>query len=305
MQRKIHDVAQGGHNPPAYQINKNQEGNIIMNKKYELVNYNEETGLWQIRALRDFGYVKVGDLGGWVKDESNLSQDGNCWVYDNAQACGNAQVYGGAQIYGNARVFDGAKVYDNAQVYGYAWVNIDACVFGNAWIYGDAQIYGNARAFDNARVSGDAWVNGNAQVCGNAQVNDNACVYDNARVYGDACVFGDAWIYGNAQVFDDARVFDNAQVSGDAWVHGDAEVCFDMRICHARHDKFIRFYNPGVHPITVDGEHLNIGCKSQTIKGWLEIASIVGKKEGYTEEEIQMYIRCIQMIHDEVYGKKI
>jgi hypothetical protein len=38
--------------------------------------------LKRLEALRDFGDVKKGDLGGWIIDESNLSHEGNCWVYD-------------------------------------------------------------------------------------------------------------------------------------------------------------------------------------------------------------------------------
>ena len=56
--------------------------------KYELT---EETkyGLYRIEALKDFGNVKKGDKGGWIEKEANLSQDGDCWVY------GDAEVYEG------------------------------------------------------------------------------------------------------------------------------------------------------------------------------------------------------------------
>jgi len=64
----------------------------MMEKKYELVNYNKETGLWRIRALRDFADVKAGDHGGWIEKESNLSHGGNCWIYGNAKVCGNAMI---------------------------------------------------------------------------------------------------------------------------------------------------------------------------------------------------------------------
>ena len=67
-------------------------------KKYELVDYNEITRLHRVKALKDFGSVKVGDIGGWIEKEENLSHFGNAWVY------GNAQVYGDAQVYGNAKV---------------------------------------------------------------------------------------------------------------------------------------------------------------------------------------------------------
>ncbi|EJF77433.1 hypothetical protein MCQ_01517 [Candidatus Bartonella washoeensis Sb944nv] len=86
---------------------------IIVKKKYEFTYATIEVDgrtLYRIRALRDFGNVKKGDLGGLIEHEGNLSHDGNCWVDD------NALVYGDAKAYGNARVFDNAQVYDNAHV---------------------------------------------------------------------------------------------------------------------------------------------------------------------------------------------
>lgn len=46
-------------------------------KKYELTDVTRKVGdrtLYQIRALKDFGEVKAGDLGGYIEKESNLSQ---------------------------------------------------------------------------------------------------------------------------------------------------------------------------------------------------------------------------------------
>ena len=67
-----------------------------MSKKYELTNETKTlaggTVLHRIRALRDiprFG-VKAGELGGFVEGENNLSQDGDAWVFDNAEVYGNA-----------------------------------------------------------------------------------------------------------------------------------------------------------------------------------------------------------------------
>ena len=62
-----------------------------MDMKYELYGEKTEKG-FRIRALRDFGYVKTGDIGGFVESERNLSQDGDCWVSGNAQVYGNARV---------------------------------------------------------------------------------------------------------------------------------------------------------------------------------------------------------------------
>ena len=91
-------------------------------KKYELIadQFIEVLGrkLYRIRALVSFSNVSVGDIGGYVESEKNLS--GNAWVYGDAQVSGNAQVFGDAWVYGDARVFG------DAQVSGNAWVSASA-----------------------------------------------------------------------------------------------------------------------------------------------------------------------------------
>ena len=111
-----------------------------MEKKYKLIeesiNYCSKI-LYRIEALKDFGYVKKGDKGGFVESDDNLSQKGNCWVFDNAWVCGNAKVFGNAWVYDNARVC-GAWVYGNAVVCGNAEIknNTDYIVFKNWWSSG-------------------------------------------------------------------------------------------------------------------------------------------------------------------------
>lgn len=100
--------------------------------------------LFRIRALIEFGYVEVGDKGGFVEKEENLSQDGNAWVYGNARVSGNALVSDNARVYGNAEVSGDARVSDNA------WVSGDARVYGNALVSGNARVSGNAEVSDNA-----------------------------------------------------------------------------------------------------------------------------------------------------------
>ena len=96
------------------------------NKKYEFTGVTKETWagtLHQIRAIRDFGNVKAGDIGGWIEKEENLSHDGDCWVF------GNTVVYGDAKVFGYAKVFGDAEVYENAKV------TTTVKTFGNAFIY--------------------------------------------------------------------------------------------------------------------------------------------------------------------------
>lgn len=139
-----------------------------MNKKYELLQnyYIEHAGrtLYRIKALRDFGNVKTGDIGGYVQSEDNLSHEGDCWVYD------NAKVFNSAKIHNNAIIFENAQVYDEAEV------------FGNARIHGDAKIYDNAGIFDNATIFE------NAIVCNNARVKYIARVYGNAKIDRDTII---------------------------------------------------------------------------------------------------------------------
>ena len=184
-------------------------------KKYKLT---EETiivngkTLYRIEALKDFDVVEKGDKGGFIENESNLSQSGDCWVYgnakvsDNAMVCGNAKVYDNARVYCNALVCGNALVFDNAQVYGKAWVCDKAKVYDNAQVYGNAQVYDNAEVLDNAKVYG------NAKVFENAEVSFDAKVYDDAKVYEYAMVQGNAKVYGNAEIRTNACIYGDAVI---------------------------------------------------------------------------------------------
>ena len=61
--------------------------------------------LHRIEALKDFGDVKKGDLGGYIENEKNLSQ----WHKSNAQVCGG-EMYGSAEVSGDAWVSTDAAV---------------------------------------------------------------------------------------------------------------------------------------------------------------------------------------------------
>lgn len=74
-------------------------------KKYELTSKTLQykgCTLHRIKALKDFGSIKAGELGGWVEKEENLSQYGNAWVYGDARVLGNAEVYDDARVCGDA-----------------------------------------------------------------------------------------------------------------------------------------------------------------------------------------------------------
>lgn len=141
----------------------------LTNKTITVTRNGKEVTLHRIEALRDFGNIKAGDLGGCVESEANLSHDGNCWVYDNAKVYDSAKVYGNAKVYDSAKVYDNAKVYDSAKVYDNAWISNNAEVCGYAKVYGNAEVYGNALVYGNAKIYGDVEIYGIAEVGGYAK----------------------------------------------------------------------------------------------------------------------------------------
>ena len=54
--------------------------------------------LHRIRAVAEFGLVKIGDLGGWIEKEENLSHEGKAWVWGNAKVCGDAEVFSASHV---------------------------------------------------------------------------------------------------------------------------------------------------------------------------------------------------------------
>ena len=131
-----------------------------MIKKYEILTDEFITlgdsgiKLYRIKATKDFGDVKTGNLGGFIQHEKNLAQDGLAWVYDNAKIFGNAKVFDDAKVRGYARIHNNAKVYGNA------------VVKDNAEVYDEAQVCEEALVCDNAQVCSLAVVFGNTQVNG-------------------------------------------------------------------------------------------------------------------------------------------
>ena len=62
-------------------------------KKYEFTGEIKQAGIFgeitlkRIRAVVAFGCVEVGELGGWIQEEKNLSHDGDAWVCGDARVC--------------------------------------------------------------------------------------------------------------------------------------------------------------------------------------------------------------------------
>ncbi|PAF49434.1 hypothetical protein BKH41_01850 [Helicobacter sp. 12S02232-10] len=104
---------------------KLEEMGIIEKKedKYKLLENDtaelKQTKLYRIEALRDFDDVKVGDKGGYIESEENLSHTGNALhdnAHDNAKAYDSAVIGSGQQIYGDVAVKGSVEVYHDKDI---------------------------------------------------------------------------------------------------------------------------------------------------------------------------------------------
>lgn len=114
-----------------------------MNKKYELTDETFEikgTVLHRIKALKDFGNIKAGDLGGFIEKEENLSQEGNCWVEGGCSAEFSGFIYGEARVRDNSIISKMSYIYGTAKIFGDSVVDhapVSSGLFNNAYIERD------------------------------------------------------------------------------------------------------------------------------------------------------------------------
>ncbi|MBJ2116379.1 MULTISPECIES: transferase [Proteus] len=136
-------------------------------KKYIITNESKEyNGVTLFKIKR----VYTGSPGGWIENESNLSREGGCFIYDDAMVFGNAKVIENAIISKNAKVYDNAiisgnaSVSDNAEIYDSAVVTQNASIKNRASVRGNAKIEGNAVVFNDAIVEGNSVISGNEKI---------------------------------------------------------------------------------------------------------------------------------------------
>ena len=168
--------------------------------------------LHRIEALYTFDDVKIGNKGGFIESENNLSQEGTCWIYNNAKVLEKAVVSGDARIYDNAVIRGNALIYDNAEVTIRAAVRGNAKIYGNAYINGNVIITDEAQVYDNASIKDNAIIRGNAKVYGHAEIYGNSYIRDYVEIYENAIIKDWSHIYGKAKVSNYAVIFGNAQI---------------------------------------------------------------------------------------------
>ena len=199
------------------------------NSKYRLTDESRTVNgvkCYRIEAIKDFGEIKTGDKGGYIEKESNLSQYGNCWIYD------NAVVYGAARIKGN-----GVKVSGEAKIYGEETViNSDypVVITDNAEIAGGVRITNasDVNISGEAKLTGDLDITGKVSISGKAVINPSTSIgrlrisgshrgivkiYDTAKIecmgYIDAngetiTINGKSHLTGSISIINECQIFD-------------------------------------------------------------------------------------------------
>lgn len=227
-----------------------------MDKKYEIIGEKTVVGnktLYRIRALKDFGEVKKGDLGGYVENGTNLSHDGNCWIFDNARVFNDAQVSGNAKVLGNAEVHEFAKV------------------FGDAKVYGDTEISGYAVICSNPKVHGSSKISGTAKIHGNSEI------YGNAEVYGDADIYGHARVLGNSKVFRRAEVSGISRIAGESSIEKTSDyICIGPVGSRNDFTTFSKTKDENIHVVT--------GCFSGSLEKFKEQVDKVHGNDQHGED---------------------
>lgn len=150
--------------------------------------------LHRIQCTEAFSDVLVGDLGGFVESEANLSQLGLCWIYDDAMCFGAATVRDDAVLRNNSSAYDSADVYGSAEMLNNAEIYMRATAHGNATLRDDCEV------FEDAEVSGNCTIGGSANIFQSGKVLVNRVVEGEVRIFGTANLPGGPRLRGNERI---------------------------------------------------------------------------------------------------------
>jgi hypothetical protein len=121
-----------------------------MSKKYEFTGETRVCGgtvVSRIRSLIKFDHFEIGELGGWIESENNLSHTGNCWVGDEAVVMGRACVSESGLVTGNAEVSGEVVIANHAHIFGNAIVSGHVKLLNWERICGDALVVSDSGVF--------------------------------------------------------------------------------------------------------------------------------------------------------------
>ncbi|MBV8873138.1 MAG: hypothetical protein JO014_10460 [Metakosakonia sp.] len=247
---------------------------------YQINGEKQKVSLRQIIAVRDFGDVTAGTVGGWVEDETTLSQEGDCWIYDV-----NSMVFANSHVRDDARLTQPCLVCHDVEIGGNSWVDAaelshgavlsDNVTVQTSTVRGACHLFGNARILHGCEIiAAQGLTPDNQQIL---QIYDRATVTHSrvvhqAQIYGDAIVKF-AFIEHRAEVFDFALLEGNEQ--NDVWVCDCAKVYGKARVVAGSDEDAIptlRYSAQVAENATIEGNcvlkhHVLVGGNAHLIGG--------------------------------------
>lgn len=120
-------------------------------------NENEFVTVYRIQAIKDFGDVKKGELGGFVSDEYCISPYGNSWVYGDA-------------ILVSSYIADNVKVRNNSMV-------VSSFLTDNVVIEEGSKIFNKSVITDDTKIGGNITVkhsviSGSSRISGESTIKE-------------------------------------------------------------------------------------------------------------------------------------
>lgn len=145
--------------------------------KYELIDMEDGSGLYRIRAIRDIPLwkVKAGDWGGEITSEKNLLTFGDAWIGYEAKVTGDAQIIFG-HVDGESHVF-GDVLMKKGQV-------LNSVISGEVSIEGDFTFLNTTvqnGKFEGAGSIVDSKLE-NVQI---VPLESESCIFSNVEIVSD------------------------------------------------------------------------------------------------------------------------
>ena len=197
-------------------------------KKYELVMddvyYLKNTHLFRIRALRDFGDVKKGDLGGYVQSERNLSHSGDCWLYNYSKCYNNGRVTKNAKLLGRSEVKEYATATDNVVMMDYSTAQGDAYLGGSVIMRNWAVAGENCRVTENATLAQHSVTGGHTTITGKPYIGGYTYARGNIEISGEGTILGGPYIQGSVKISGSYHIFGKFTLSGQAKITKDSDL---------------------------------------------------------------------------------
>lgn len=216
-------------------MNKFRLSDTVRAFSYQEDGEKKSVALRQIIAARDFADVTAGTAGGWIDDENALSQQGDCWIYDE-----NSVVFAGAHVTGNARITQACTLSHGVRVEGNAWIDnatlshqariSDNVTVQSSRVRGECHLFGDARILNECDIIAAIGLTLDStqhlQIYDRATVSRSRIVHQ-AQIYGDAIV-DQAFIEHRAEIFDTALLQGNEE--NNVWVCDCAKVYGSARV---------------------------------------------------------------------------